>query len=144
MALSGVCLFIGLTEALPQKISVLGLDLSAKPNVAGWFVLAITAYFLLVSLVFGVLDLIKYYLPSYIASKSSGLTGDVIGLSEDECFPKEDPHYLDLPEVGTSSSEFRDIQRKKSEISESYNSKYIAISNFSKIAFDMVLPLAAC
>lgn len=141
LALSGICLFIGMTEALPQKISVLGLDLSAKPYVAGWFILAITGYFFLILLVLSALDLIKYYLPFHITSKSSTLTGDFIGLSEDECLPHQELH----PEqVGTPFSELGDIQRKKAALSDMYSSKYTHIHNFVTISFDMIFPFIFC
>ena len=37
LVLSGISLFIALTQALPQKVAILGLDLSKNETMAGLF-----------------------------------------------------------------------------------------------------------
>lgn len=139
--LSGVCLFVGLTKALPQKVSLIGLDLSGSPEVFGWFLFSITFYFFITSLVLVVLDLIKHYLPYIVIKKGANVTGSVIGLTEEECQSENFEHYLDQPEVGTAHSEFQDIQRQRKYIEVSYNSKYIKLANSTKLLFDILFPL---
>ena len=77
---SSICLFIGLSKALPQKIAIIGLDLTAKPEITGWFLLAATGYFFATFFVSGLLELIRFYLPKYINIKSKSFTGNVLGL----------------------------------------------------------------
>lgn len=139
--MSGVCLFIGITEALPQKVSLIGLDLSGKPEVFGWFLLAVTGYFLITSLALAALDLIKYYLPYFIVKKGANVTGSVIGLTEDECQSENFEHHLDHPEAGTVSSELRDIQSQRKSIEASYHSRYIKLANATRLLFDLAFPI---
>ena len=139
--MTGISLFISLTKALPQKVSLLGLDLSSNPKVTGWFILAVSLYFLATVLIYGSLDLIKYYLPNYIGYKTKNLTGSTIGLTEEECVYHNQPHYLDQPEVGTTSAELADITQQKIDTEKQYNSRFIKLSNFSKISFDFALPV---
>lgn len=116
LVLSGISLFIALTQALPQKVSLLGLDLSSYPKVAGWFILAVTVYFFLTSLLYGTLDLIKHYLPTIILNKTQNLSGSILGLTEEECVTNNKSHYIEQPEVGTTSAELADIREQKVEI----------------------------
>jgi hypothetical protein len=139
--LSGVCLFVGLTKALPQKVSLIGLDLSGSPEIFGWFLFGVTCYFFITSVVLAVLDLIKHYLPYIIIKKGGNVTGSVIGLTEEECQSENFEHYLDQPEAGTTHSEFQDIQRQRKLIEVSYNSQYIKLANFTKLLFDISFPL---
>lgn len=129
-----------MTEALPQKISLIGLDLSGRPEVFGWFLFAVTGYFLTISLVLAALDLIKYYLPYFIVKRGANVTGSVLGLTEEECQSENFEHYLDQPEVGTAHSELRDIQRQRKSIEANYNSRYIKLANATKLLFDLAFP----
>ena len=138
---SGVCLFVGVTEALPQKISLIGLDLSGKPEIFGWFLLAFTCYFLINSIVLSVLDLIKYCLPYLIFKKGDKVTGGAIGLTEDECQRENFEHYFEQPEFGTNHSELRDIQRQRKVIEDNLNSRYIKLVNTTKLLFDLFFPI---
>ncbi|WP_420554518.1 hypothetical protein [Neptuniibacter marinus] len=121
-------------------MSLIGLDLSGKPEVFGWFLLAITGYFLITSLVLGALDLVKYYLPYFIVKKGANVTGSVIGLTEDECQSENFEHYLDHPEVGTVSSELLDIQRQRKSIEANYHSRYVNLANATRLLFDLAFP----
>ncbi|HEY8941035.1 MAG TPA: hypothetical protein VIM59_12625, partial [Cellvibrio sp.] len=120
----------------------LGLDLSAKPHIAGWFLFFVTAYFFVTTIVFGVLDLIKHYLPSVIMSKSSNLTGTIIGLSEAECLTHSQSGDLEPSEIGTLFGEYKDIQKQKAEIEARYNSWFKKLSNFIKISVEFAFSLA--
>jgi len=135
-------LFIGITEALPQQVSLIGLDLSGKPEVFGWFLLCLTAYFLIISLVLAILDLIKYYLPYFIKQKGANVTGDSLGLTEYEC------QYFGIgfdslgEEDCTVQSELRDIQSKRKKIELNYHSRYVKLFNFAKLLIDLIFPIA--
>lgn len=108
--LSAISLFIALSETLPKQVAILGLDLSAKPTVTGWFLVAASAYFFLLTLTIGALDILKYKHPDIVRRLSRNLTGDALGLTEEECLQDNyQPHYIDEAEVGTSHQEFQDI-----------------------------------
>lgn len=138
--MSGISLFIALTQALPQKVAILGLDLSKNETMAGWFVLAVTAYFLVSFITLSIIELIQYYLPALIGRKTAKTTGDVIGLTEDECFPEEENEYCD-PDVGTRSGEVNDIRRKNQEITYKYKSNFVRVSNLVKLISDFLFPI---
>ncbi|MBV1929160.1 MAG: hypothetical protein KUG81_06565 [Gammaproteobacteria bacterium] len=138
---SGISLFIGLSKALPQKVAIIGLDLTAKPEITGWFLLAVSIYFFAIFLVIGCLELISFYLPKYINIKSRSFTGNVLGFTEDECHSDEEAHHLDEREAGTVYSEHQDIQEQKKELEKAYTSNFIFVSNTLKITLDYLLPL---
>ena len=143
LMLSAACLFIGIAEALPRKLSLIGLDLSAKPDVLGWFLLAVTCYFLVVAVVLGSLNLVRYYLPTLILNKGSSVTSSVLGFTEKE-FDEEyrlHTHHLDEAEIGTRHSELQDIYRQRKEIENTYKSRYLKISSVVKIVFELIFPL---
>lgn len=134
-------MFIGISKALPQRVSLIGLDLSGNPEVFGWFLLSVTGYFFLTSLVLAVLDLVKYYLPYIIVKKGTGLTGGTIGLTEEECLSENFEHYLDRAEVGTPYAELLDIQRQRKDIEDNYNARYVKLNNATRLLFDFVFPI---
>ena len=140
--LSAISLFIALSEVLPQKVAILGLDLSAKPTVTGWFLVAATAYFFLLTLTIGALDILKYKQPAIIRRLSKNLTGDTLGLTEDECLQDNyQPHYLDETEVGTSHQEFQDIQRKRTELDKRVSSSHQTAYDWLMLSFYYLLPI---
>ena len=140
LVMSGVSLFIALTQALPQKVAILGLDLSKNETMAGWFVLAVTAYFLISFIISSVIEVIQYYLPTLIGRKTANTTGDIIGLTADECFPAHEHEYYDQ-DAGTTSGEMNDIKRKNEEITYKYKSNFVRASNLVKLITDFVFPI---
>ena len=140
LVMSGISLFIALTQALPQKVAILGLDLSKNETMAGWFILAITAYFLISFMVFSIIEIIQYYLPTLIGRKTAKTTGDTIGLTADECFPDHE-HQYDDEDAGTTSGEMNDIKRKNQEITYKYKSNFVRVSNLVKLTTDFVFPI---
>ncbi len=141
--LSAVCLFIALSEALPKEVAILGLDLSGKPTVTGWFLVAASAYFSLLTLTIGVLGILKYWQPAIIQRLSRNLTGYTLGLTEDECMKDNyQPHHADEAEVGTTCQEFQDIQHQKLQIGNRISSSLQASYDWLILSFDFFLPIA--
>ena len=62
--LSVIALFIGLTETLPNKLVLIGLDLSNSQEILGWFIFFIALIFLLNYIALAILELIGHFLPS--------------------------------------------------------------------------------
>jgi len=92
-------------------------------------------------LIFGGVDLVKYYLNDFIQFRSKNMTGGTIGLTEEECIQDDVAHNSNEENVGTTRAEFRDIQNKKRELSEKYSSKFVSISNAIKIIFEFIFPI---
>ncbi len=137
LVLSGISLFIGLTEALPQKVAILGFDLSQNSTITGWFILAVTFYFLFKFFITAILEIIQHSLPFIIYKKISKTTGDTIGLTADECFtPRSDDE-----DIGTHIGELKEISSKNEKISYKYKRSYITLSNLTVISVDFVFPV---
>lgn len=123
-------------------MAILGLDLSANPTVTGWFLVAATAYFFLLTFTFGALDILRYRQPAIVRRLSRNLTGDTLGLTEEECLQGNDqPHHLDESEVGTSHQEFQDIQRQRSEIDSNVRSSHQTAYDWLILSFYYLLPI---
>lgn len=107
----------------------------------GWFVLAITFYFFVIFFIFGGIEIIRYYLNDLIKFKSKNMIGDTLGLTEKECIEDDIAHNTNEEEVGTTNTEFRDIQNKKVMLSEKYSSTFLSISNTVKITSEVIFPI---
>jgi len=138
LVLSGISLFISLTKALPQKVEILGLDLSKNETMVGWFVLAVTLYFLLNFLIFSLIEVTQYYLPTLIGRKTANTTGDTIGLTAEECFPH---HEENDPDIGTVSGELNEINLKNQKITYIYKRNFIMFSNMVKLSSEFAFPI---
>lgn len=127
---------------MPKEVAILGLDLSGNPTVTGWFLVAAAAYFLLLTLTIGALDILKYKQPAIVQRLSRNLTGDTLGLTEEECLKDNyQSHHLDEAEVGNSHQEFQDIQRQKSEIDNKVSSSYLVAYDWLILSFYYFLPI---
>lgn len=62
---SAVCLFIGLTEELPSKFSLLGISFESteKQVIAGWFLLSVSAYIFLHFISYAFVEIAKWLHP---------------------------------------------------------------------------------
>lgn len=114
---SGVSLFIALTKVLPQKVAILGLDLSKNETMTGWFILVITSYLLLSFLIYSLIDIVQYYLPTLIMRKTKSTTGDILGFTIGDVI--EEGGYVDPKsvlgcELGTINGEKKDIDNQNS------------------------------
>ncbi len=141
LVLSGVSLFVGLTEALPKKFPLVGLDLSNNQEILGWFIFFITAVLLINFAIVAVLELIEYYLPSLIKKETNKTTGDTLGLTPEECM---DPQVIDSQqneEIGTPTQELEDINRKNTIIAHNYKSTYIKSHNIMVLVFEFFSPI---
>lgn len=135
---SSVSLFISMTEELPTKISVLGLDLSKNENFVGWFLAALTGYFLVSFFVSLSIEIYEYLLPWRIAKRTANTTGRVIGLTLEEiCRDAQDIHQNE----GTESGEIEDINTENKRISIKTKKSTIRLKNRFTIGFDVILPL---
>ena len=143
LVLSGVALFIGLTEALPKKLTLIGLDLSNNQEILGWFILFITLILLFNYGVIAVLELIEYFLPSLIKKKTDKTTGDTLGLTPKECIQsqEEQEFHDNNSDIGTPEQELENINRKNTKIIYDYKNTYIKTHDLVVIMFELIAPL---
>ena len=140
--LSVIALFIGLTETLPNKLVLIGLDLSNSQEILGWFIFFIALIFLLNYIALAILELIGHFLPSLIIMEMGKATGDTLGLTAEECLqPQEDQDFYDNNSIGTSIQELKDINRKNTELFYCYKSTYIKVHDFYVIVFGLAIPM---
>ena len=141
LLLSGVSLFVGLTEALPKQFSLVGLDLSNNQEVLGWFIFFITVVLLLNFVIVAVLELIEYYLPSLIKKETDKTTGDTLGLTPEECMQDQVISNQQNEAIGTPTQELEDINRKNTIIAHNYKSTYIKSHNIMVFVFEFFSPI---
>jgi len=135
---SAIALFVSLTKALPDKVTAIGLDLEGNEFTLGWFILSISSYFLIRFIVLSTVELLQYYLPDLISTKTSKTTDDTIGLTADECFNNE---CEDDYEIGTVSGEIHEINKKNEIIQRTYKTRFIEFSNGITLLFDFLGPM---
>lgn len=135
---SAVALFVSLTKTLPNKVTAIGLDLEGNESILGWFILTISSYFLIRFVMLSTVELLQYYLPDLISTKTSKTTGDTIGLTADECFNNE---CEDDYEIGTVSGEIHEINKKNEVIRRTYKTLFIKFSNGITLLFELFGPM---
>ena len=145
LALSGIFLFIGLTKSLPENVAILGLDLSNAPDIIGWFILAITLYFLLKFLVSAILEIVNHHLPEIILTKTQNTTGDIIGITLDECCNSNE-NYEDINDenMGSIHGEIQAIQEKNKNIAMKIKKQFVFLNNLNTYTTDILLPTGLC
>ncbi|KAB0301521.1 hypothetical protein F2Z80_20905 [Vibrio fortis] len=144
LTLSGIALFISITAALPEKIAIIGLDLSGSKETVGWFLLIILSYFLLKFSVLSIFEVVKKALPRWISYKGKDLRGDVIMLSEKEIhdeYERQSQHHVNEDLLGTLTGEAADIERKRNKLDRDYKSKFVAAYNLWLYISDILFPI---
>jgi len=64
---SGLCLFVGLTGEIPEKLSLLGVSFtSAQKNILGWFMFAVALYLFLHFVSVACIETAKWIHPFYV------------------------------------------------------------------------------
>ena len=76
---SGIALFIGLTEAIPTKLALIGLNFEKNSDILGWFLFIITIFIFLNFLLVAILDIRKYFQDSFLKKSINSITGDTMG-----------------------------------------------------------------
>jgi len=139
--LSGVSLFIGLTEALPKKFSLIGLDLSNNQEVLGWFIFFINLILLFNFVVVASLELIEHYLPLLIKKETYETTGDTLGLNIEECIQHQASNDGEGDRIGTPEQELKDISGKNTTIADNYKNLYVKIHDITVLIFEYIFPV---
>ena len=145
LILSGISLFVGLTETLPTKIALLGLDFSENQNILGWFILFSTIYFFVYFCARAFFEYFNQNLNLRIDKASTKLSGKTIGLTygevkeqlrlesiEQELHAREDGSFIQ--EVSDLNEQREQIATNKSTHVETYNK---ILDSF----FEIVIPL---
>ncbi len=144
---SGVSLFIGLTKALPTKLSLIGLDFEHTPKILGWFLFVMTMVLFINFVLMLFLDLRKYHKKNIIKSKSKNLTGDTIGFTLediDEEYKRQEFLYGEMTDDdrrGTISDELEDIRKKIKALEEEFDIKQLSMHYKVELLFNGALPI---
>ena len=141
LVLSGVSLFVGLTETLPKKFSLLGLDLSNNQEVLGWFILFVTFILFFNFIAVAILEFIEYYLPSLIKKKTDKTTGATLGLTLEECIRPQDGNDVQYENIGTSAQELDDINIANTIITYNYKKLYVRFHDINVFLFEFISPV---
>lgn len=141
--LSVICLFISLSEALPDKIAIIGLDLSANPTITGWFLVAATSYFFILTFTFGVFHILKYRLPHTVNRLTKNLTGNTLDLTKNEIYQDEYQNQINQPDpgAGTTEQELKDIENQESVIASNKSRSLQTAYDYLIIFFYFLLPI---
>lgn len=137
LVFSGVALFVALTQTLPSKVAILGMDLSQNEEVTGWFILAVSLYFFVRFMLLSLVETLQYYLPSLISNRTSKTIGNTIGLTAEECDPPFDESEY---EPGTTHGERFEIDRKNERITYRYKSGFVKVANAITWLLELVFP----
>lgn len=138
LTLSAVAWFIVITEVLPTNVAALGLDFTSNNVVVGWFLAALTAYFLVVFFVYSAKEFYHYLLPWRIAKRTKNITGNIIGLTEEDIF--RDLHEPNNDD-GTVSGEWKEIQENRKKEERKLTLFDLKIGNRIYIALEVLLPV---
>ncbi|WP_066354351.1 hypothetical protein [Aliarcobacter skirrowii] len=142
---SGISLFVGLSETLPSKISLIGLNLVGKECIVGWFLFIITSYLLTHFLLLVTLDLIRFFKKHIVNVKARNFTGNCIGLTYKEIGEEYERQHeyndnRDDEDDGTLSGEASDITRQIKVLEDRFDSLHLGIYNIINISTDAVIP----
>ena len=140
---SGASLFIGLTKALPTKLSLIGLNLTNSPKILGWFILGITIVLFINFLILLALDCSNYFKQYIISIKAVKLTGDIVGLTSNEIVEeyKRTEENNQNERQGTLREEAEDITRKIKALEDSFDKKHLSFTNLIELFFNAVIPI---
>ena len=143
LILSGIALFISIAGALPEKIAIIGLDLSGSKTTAGWFLAVILGYFLIKFAVLATLEVFRKFLPYWINYKGQNLRGDILGFSQDEIHDEYERQYhsQENEDAGTLSGEASNIDSKQKKLEINYKYKYVSIYNLWVYFSDFLFPI---
>ena len=145
LTLSGVSLFIALTGALPDKIAIIGLDLTSKKEMTGWFVFFIASYFIAKFLIISCFEVVNKYRLDIISYKTRNTKSDTFGLTQREIYENQERSVYSQEDndTGTVHGEESEIFRKNELISDGFNSKYLNFYNSWVYLSDLVIPFIA-
>lgn len=132
---SGVSLFVGLTETLPKKFSLLGLDLSENQEVLGWFIFYVTLILFLNFIVVTTIEIRGHYIPLFIQNQKIQTISDIEGLTDDEILD-----YYEPP-TGKIASQFQSIERKNRRIVYNYKKMHVYTHNVAVFLFELISPV---
>ena len=145
LILSSISLFVALTETLPTKIALLGLDFSENQNILGWFILFSTIYFFVSFCARAFLEYFNQNLNLRIDKASTKSSGKTIGLTHEEvtkrCRLEEIEQESHAREDGTFGQEVRDLNEQRKQI---ITDKSTQVKKYNKILdsfFEIVIPL---
>ncbi len=138
---SSISLFIGLTEALPSKLTLIGLDFSGNQKILGWFIFCATLLFLLTFLVSAGLEIFGSYLTDMIKWKTSRTTGEILGFSEKDISDEYEKRGANDSRRGDLSGEQENINWQNDIITSDYKRNFTRVKSWATIVTNCFAPV---
>jgi hypothetical protein len=145
--LSGISLFIGLTQSIPNKFTLIGVELDdSGKGLLGIFIFYITFYYYLYFLSTTLPELLKEITP-YIRKKLQQNTkGEYLGMNIEEIYEpssgqdkyQEEQEYL---ASGAESAELQSIDNKVNNIIDNSKFNYIYKLKWLALMLELIPPL---
>jgi hypothetical protein len=135
--LSGVCLFIGITEQFPTKFALLGMSFESGEQQAtlGWFLLFITLYSFMHFVAVTGIEVAKWVHPLYTYTIAKEK------LLEHPAFDEEDFHYLADPfEISEDKNEIAKVVHQQSKWQAEKKLRYLYNGSVVRIILELLAP----
>ena len=143
---SGISLFIGLTETLPTKLALIGLSFEKNEKILGWFLLAITIVLFMHFLLIGIVEVRKYYksriLHPIIEKLTARMDMTLDLINSDEYNRHEYSERIDIDTEDTLAVEENDIENKKEIIEFTFDKQHLKFSEIIELVFNLILPIS--
>ncbi len=136
--LSGISLFIGITEKMPHDFTIIGLKLGEDDKTLGWFILVATAvifsYFLMRSL----LEIKAYNANEIILNKTRNTTSEFSGMTKKEYYSERENSNED---TYSPNYEMDSIDRQNGVIEKKFIISHNKFKKLTIYIFELVLPV---
>lgn len=145
--LSGLSLFIGLTQSIPSKLTLLGVELNTNgQHTLGIFVFFTTLYYFLYFLSTTLPETFKFYKEHYWTAKlQKTTTGDTMGLTYQDMYELPNKYYEfqeqeSLLKTDPNAGESRDIDRKIKDKINSSKWNHINKLKWVRLILELISP----
>ena len=144
LVLASISLFIAITESVPTKIAIIGLDLSnADSSIIPKFLFFGSLYFFIIFVFSTLLELTLYFLPFLIRCKNLKAKGEWLGLNKNEILDMEEQPHINEDadkDAGAIEGEKRTISKQEKKNKRTYNKRFRFILTTKTIALDCLFP----
>lgn len=145
---SGFSLFIGLTQSIPNKFTLMGIELDdAGKGVLGVFIFSITLYYYLYFLSTTPPEVLKKITPYRRKKLQKNTRGEILGMNRKEIYSElyqyqeeqeqEQEHLMS----GTESGELQNIDKKVSSMIDNSKFNHIYKLKWVSLMLELIPPL---
>jgi len=131
-----ICLFIGLTEKLPEKIAVLGVSFDApKQNLVGWFIFSVSLYLFIHFISVAFIEVKQWIQPKLIDSTTRNKLLEYIQFDPTD--------FIDLPcdPHKASKNQIADSTRKDVEWQMRRKLRFLNFFSYLRLIIELIVPI---